>query len=572
MSLSLIKTVVENFICDKQNDLLVLKGQWGVGKTFFWQYLVQQASKTQNIGHSSYSYVSLFGISSLEELKNAILASRVDSASVKPNVSFMEWVTTAKQFLKGMEQIPAVREWTGGMAGTALFLLMKDTLICFDDIERRGAGLDAKDMLGLASLLKEQRGCKVAFIVNDGALSEDEREYFKRHSEKIIDIELQFSPLPEEVFDYVFPLSHSYYDLIKRCCLTLGVKNIRILQRINRFLDILLPYLRDSEISVRESAISSLVLYVWCYYDRDSGAPSLSYVVSYRSVDFYLAKYSGLGQKEKEESKEVKQWQELLNTYGYERTDEVDRHIKSLVEKGYLDNAAFSLDLEKKNKEARSLQGQHSYRSVWNLYHDSFKDNEREFTQELVDVTRANIMYLSLANLQSTVSTLRTFGQDAVASSLVDEYLEHHSGNPDLITIRKTMDLADIKDKYLLERLNEIWKSAKDQRTLGEVVKKLSLSNGYNPEDTELMSNCEVDEYYDFFKSEESNLLYSYVRTCLKFGEFVNADDQFREIARKAREALLKLASESRINRMRVSKLYNIKIDDNSLGIEIISK
>ena len=44
---------------------------------------------------------------------------------------------------------------------TISFLSLNGTIICIDDLERKGKGLEIKDILGLVSLLKEQKKCKV---------------------------------------------------------------------------------------------------------------------------------------------------------------------------------------------------------------------------------------------------------------------------------------------------------------------------------------------------------------------------------------------------------------------------
>ena len=50
-----------------------MTGQWGVGKTFAWnKYPFQNAQMQGQIGLKRYSYVSLFGINSLDDLKYAI--------------------------------------------------------------------------------------------------------------------------------------------------------------------------------------------------------------------------------------------------------------------------------------------------------------------------------------------------------------------------------------------------------------------------------------------------------------------------------------------------------------------
>jgi len=68
------------------------------------------------------------------------------------------------------------------------------------------------------------------------------------------------------------------------------------------------------------------------------------------------------------------------------------------------------------------------------------------------------------------------------------------------------------------------------------------------------LANTTVEEYYNLFKSEVGSHLASYVTRCLKFGQYSNANDQQKEITRRATEALQRIASESKINLRRVSK------------------
>jgi hypothetical protein len=559
MSLTQIKPVVERFVSDQRNDMLVIKGGWGVGKTYFWQDVIRKAGGVKKIGHRYYSYVSLFGINSLEELKNSILASRKESKTVSAEGSIRTVLTNAKQLLKDAESMPILREWTGGMASTVLFLRMKETLICFDDIERMSDGLTTKDVIGLATLLKDQRNCKIAFILNERTLG-DEKDSFRLHGEKIFDLELEFSLLPEEAFDYIFPKSHPHYELIKACCLKLGIRNMRILQRINRFAESLLTYLKGSEVPVVEDALRSLVLYVWCYYDRESGGPSLKDVLSFNFVSMYIRKEY----LDRPESAEEKKWSALLSSYGYRGTDELDQYIASFVEKGYLDETPFSLELEKKNNLDRAQQGEHSYNKAWDLYTGTFDNNEQEFVDELVTSFRANMQYLVVRNLQTTVEMLQDLERDDLTDALINEYFEKHAGDPDLVKMRHHAFFNEIKDPRIVERLQSVWQESTDKRTLAEVLMDLSGRSGWGTEDVELLAAHGVDDYYNFFKSEKSDSLYFCIRTCLRFGELNNADEKEKMITAMAVEALKRIASESRINRLRVEGIYKISLDDKS--------
>ena len=558
MSLKQIKKVVEDFIGDNRNDLLVLKGEWGVGKTYFWNDLIRKASTAKSITYKHYSYVSLFGVNHLEDLKTEIVASKTGTEAIKESLTVKEWAKDARKMLKDAEKIPFFKDRTGGVLGTVMFRFVNDALICFDDFERRGNGLGIKDVLGLASLLKEQRGCKIVFIINEGVLQPEEKEEFRRHSEKIVDLEVQFSPQPEEVFDLVFSASIQHYYYIKTCCTKLGIKNIRVLQRVRRFIENISSRIKDVEQSVAENVISSLVLFIWCYYQKDKGAPPLSFVMNYQSYERFIPG------RNKEESEEEKQWSDSLNAYGFSHSDDLDKQLAILVEVGFCDYAIFNDQLEKKNEESRDRQGQDSYRKAWDLYHDSFDNNQEEFLQELVSSFRNNMKYLSFRNLQNTVEMARAFDKDTIADNLIDEFLDFHKDTPELKVPFRGSDREDINDKYLLQRLKEVISTSKDQRALADVVKKLASSNGRNPEEIDILAKCDVEDYYNFFKSEKSGQLYTYVKTCLRFKGFASGDDQYSVIASKAKDALLKIAQESKINQMRVSTIYEIKLDTDS--------
>ena len=51
-----------------------------------------------------------------------------------------------------------------GNVNRALFMMLKEQIVCLDDVERAGQGLTIKNVLGLASLLKEEKACKVIIL------------------------------------------------------------------------------------------------------------------------------------------------------------------------------------------------------------------------------------------------------------------------------------------------------------------------------------------------------------------------------------------------------------------------
>jgi len=104
-----------------------------------------------------------------------------------------------------------------------------------------------------------------------------------------------------------------------------------------------------------------------------------------------------------------------------------------------------------------------------------------------------------------------------------------------------------------------------ETRTLSDVVKKIARTKSWHPDDVALLAARGVEEYYQFFKSENSEELRSCVKACLRFLEYDLG--QGKLIGSKAKEALLKIARESEFNRLRVSRIYGVDIEDGGQGM-----
>lgn len=562
MPLEHVKAIVDNFINDTHSDLLVIRGDWGTGKTYFWRKCIEDNIRRGSVGRGYYSYVSLFGIDSLAELKNAILASRVDARGLRSASSWKDFMTTCKNLFQRAESIPKIQEYIGSFSSEVFYYFLDDTLVCFDDIERRGNGLDLKDVFGIASDLKEQRGCKVLFILNDEALGEDSLNTFKLHGEKIIDRNIRFAIPTEEAFDYIFQSSFVHYEVIRQCCSILHIRNIRILERIKRLIEDLIPLVLGLEKSVSENAIRSLVLYIWCYYDRSEGVPPLSYV-----LEASFAKRLIRAEYKKEEiTPDEKIWDGILNSYNYATTDDVDRCLADYVSTGFVNSPQLKQELIKKNDIAKMHQSSAAFSQVWHTYYrTTFDNNEDSFISALIDGFRSNMQALSLSDLHETAVTLREFGQDEYANTLIDEYIDTWRRNNGAEKIRKFQHhpyLREFKDEYFRKRLNEtLGETLIDTRPLRDVLNLIAFKDSYDYGDIRHMNSFSEEDYYRLFKSADLDDLYLSVRTCLDFLGINDPQGVYTSIGMKAKAALIRIASESRINKMRVTKLYQLDIE-----------
>jgi hypothetical protein len=155
MSTKLVKEEIARFLQRADAEVLCIRGKWGVGKTCAWakQFEAAQLSKIPR-----YSYVSLFGVNSLDELKFSIfenvitLSEGVRKADLETLDAFVSKMGSWRKLTRIAQSVPVVKNFFGADA-TALvsFMTIRDHVVCIDDLERRGQNLDVGDVLGLIS-------------------------------------------------------------------------------------------------------------------------------------------------------------------------------------------------------------------------------------------------------------------------------------------------------------------------------------------------------------------------------------------------------------------------------------
>jgi hypothetical protein len=398
----------------------------------------------------------------------------------------------------------------------------------------------------LVSLLKEQKKCKIVLLLNDG---EECIEDYKKYREKVIDIELRFSPIPEECASIAYADDQSYHQYLKKHVTILGIKNIRILKKIERLIELTMPLAQGYETEITDQIIHSLALFSWCYYcsNNDENIPSLEFATS-KGYNIL-----GLGDDEVDNGKE-KKWRAILQGYNYQITDELDIVLANAVKTGFVIETDFKRKATAKNKEIIAAKSQGSFSEAWKLYHDSFDDNQDEVISKIEKSFRQNCEYITPHNLHGTVTLFRDLGEDIKASSLIDDYIKWHHEEKNVFDLNEINSWSDIKDQEMIEKFNEKFKESAKTETVDQVLEKIAGRSGWNKSDEVVLVNTTVEEYHQLFKTVKGKKLSSFISTCLKFGQFSNASDQQKRIAELATEALKKIGSESDLNKIRIRK------------------
>lgn len=560
MSIQILKTQIDKFLATDTPEVLAIKGAWGVGKTFAWNKFLNEAKGNNGIALDKYSYVTLFGLNSLDELKlsmfmgviqkchignkqdlNAInAADKIISSLTRKAVTLLKTLPYSKNIWPTIESLS--------------FYSLKKTIICIDDFERKGKALDAQDIMGLVSYLKEQSECKVVLILNDESLECTSSVDYKKYREKVIDVELLFKPTASECAEIA--LSNDVVgNKLKTLIETLKINNIRIIKKIEKLAYEFVPLLSGFEEEVVHQSLHSLILFTWCFYSKTKSVPDFEFIKSLGDGFF------GIGDDEKKETDEEKNWHAILRQYDFQNCDEFDLQIANAVEHGFINEGPFLDEATVKNNELKASKSQRSYSHTWKMFHDTFDDNSSELVKELYNSFKLNVKYITPINLDGTVRLFRELGENQLADEIIQLYITERKHEKRLFALDDYAFSGDIKDKKLIEQFTTVHQLQKEKPMLRDVIDKISQKDGWGQNDEIILANATPEEYYEVFKKEKGSHLSSYIDTCLKFGRFGNASDQQRKIANNATAALKRIGSESTLNAIRIKK-YGIKLDN----------
>ena len=71
-STEMTRTEIARFLRGSEPGVLCVTGEYGVGKTFLWRSVLDDLRKSKGLSLERYSYVSLFGLNSLDDMKSSL--------------------------------------------------------------------------------------------------------------------------------------------------------------------------------------------------------------------------------------------------------------------------------------------------------------------------------------------------------------------------------------------------------------------------------------------------------------------------------------------------------------------
>ncbi len=559
MSIDIIENQIARFLASEAPEVMSIKGAWGVGKTYAWNKYLGNAKNQNKIALKKYSYVSLFGINSLDDLKFSIFENMVDKRSIGRRPTVETFKNNTADLLKslGKKTLPIISSSASidhyhSIINSLSFLSLEKTVICIDDFERKGKSIEAQDILGLMTQLKEQKKCKVMLILNDETLSEDSSIDYIKLREKVIDTELRFAPTAEDCVEIALN-SDKIARQLGENIVKLGINNIRIIKKIEKLTALLVPLLKVYEDQVLSQALHTLTLLSWCYYGQSTDTPDYNFVVSRNSPFSDLDDEVAL-------TTQQQNWCAFLRNYDNYSIDDFDQQIARLVENGYVDERSFLKEAAVLNEAILAARSENSFQEAWRKFNESFDNNDQDVIDCLSDSFKNNAKYISPVNLDGTVRLLRNLGKSKLATKIISLYIEKRDAETDLFNLDTSSFSGEIKDQEVILRFREKHESLRTKLSLLELCDFLLANDSHGEEEEIQLSQAPTTEYVQLFKSQQGGKLTQYIDLCLKFSRLGGMAEHQRIIADKAAAALKIIGKESKLNASRVRR-FGIKVD-----------
>ena len=170
----LVESILDYIRSDYTDYAVMINGEWGSGKTHFWNNKVRKKIESLQLNGKRYTtiYMSLYGISNLEEISKKIFIETTHLMD-KNLRKFMDnnEQTTIPEYAKtgiDMANLFGVTQ-NGDKVDYAEFFSTDDKVLCFDDLER--ANVDVIDILGYINNFVEHDHIKTIIICNEKELS-----------------------------------------------------------------------------------------------------------------------------------------------------------------------------------------------------------------------------------------------------------------------------------------------------------------------------------------------------------------------------------------------------------------
>jgi hypothetical protein len=308
-------------IGSKDNKVTVLRGNWGTGKTYLWEYTEKKLIST----NPKPIYISIFGAKSINDLKLRIL----QAAYLKDKIRTEKLVANVGNAISGVLQ-----RFFGFNATEAALLwvpeLVSKRLVVIDDVERKHKSLEIDEVLGLIDEYSQGHETQFLLLLNSDKLADSKALWEVMH-EKVIDAEIVLNPSALEAFDAVATgIDLKYLPVIRNAISVLKINNIRVIKRILSTIQ-KLSTLCSLDDAPPQRWVPSTVLLTAMQYRAIDNPPTIEFIRDFNSVSRSLT-----GSSQQEGDKDL-DWSRMLNNLGIAFSDDYEILVHDYLQSGEID-------------------------------------------------------------------------------------------------------------------------------------------------------------------------------------------------------------------------------------------
>ena len=170
----LVESILDYVRADYTDYAIMINGEWGSGKTYFWNHKVKNKIESLQLNGRKYTtiYMSLYGISNLEEISKKIFieTTQLMDKNLKKYMDAHGQTTIPEYAKTGLDMANFFGVTKNGeKIDYEAFFSTNDKVLCFDDLER--ANVDVVDILGYINNFVEHDHIKTIIICNEKELA-----------------------------------------------------------------------------------------------------------------------------------------------------------------------------------------------------------------------------------------------------------------------------------------------------------------------------------------------------------------------------------------------------------------
>ena len=170
----LVESILDYVKADYTDYAIMINGEWGSGKTYFWNNKIRNKIDSLNVNGKKYStiYMSLYGISNLEDISKKIFieTTQLMDKNMKKYMASHDRTIIPEYAKTGLDMAHFFgTKQNNEKIDYSQFFSTDDKVLCFDDLER--ANVDVIDILGYINNFVEHDHIKTIIICNEKELS-----------------------------------------------------------------------------------------------------------------------------------------------------------------------------------------------------------------------------------------------------------------------------------------------------------------------------------------------------------------------------------------------------------------